>query len=140
VSQKENPLNRRARLLEQEWDRRAASIEAQLFSPSPPFSQKMNEMDAFRKYLDDKAQGFFLNARESNGGDMRDSDVDEYSKWGLRMEAKYLPHMLLRDMTGNQPEYFGIVDQVRRAKLRFDDPEDQPEEWVDTSDADDSFE
>jgi hypothetical protein len=111
-----------------------------LFSPSPPFSQKMNEMDAFRKYLDDKAQGFFLNARESNGGDRRDSDVDEYARWGRRMEAKYTPHLLMRDLTNNSPEYFGVVDEIRRAKMRLDDPDDNPEEYVDTSNADEDFE
>ncbi len=140
MAQKENPLNRRARLLEQEWERRSTSLDAQLFGQGPPFAQKMSEQDAFRKYLKDKEEGFFLQARESNGGDRKDSDVDEYARWGQRMEAKYTPHMLLRDLTNNQPEYFGIVDQIKKAHERMLDPNDNPEEYVDTSHADEGFE
>lgn len=139
MAAKENPLNRRAKLMEQEWERRSKSIEAMLFEPEPPFSVKMSEQDAFRKYLVDEQDGFFTTARESNGGHMRDEDVDAYSRWGQRMKAKYMPHILLRDLTGGAPEYAGIVDQVRLAHERLLDPNDEPEDWG-GDDADEGFE
>lgn len=136
----ENPLDRRARLLDKEWTRRAASIEKQLFEPAPPFAVKMSEQDAFRRYLVHKQDGFFLNARESNGGHMRDEDVDKYAAWGRRMEAKYTPHLLLRDLTNGEPEYNAIIEEIRRAHERLNDPNDEPEDYGVTGDVDAEFE
>lgn len=140
MASRENPLNRRARLLEQEWERRANAIERQLFEPEPPFRVKMSEEDAFRKYMDDEENGFFQHARESQGGWMRDADVDAYAAWGQRMKAKFAPHLFLRDATNGQPEYGSLVEQVRRAHDRFNDPNDTPEEHdAIGNDADDGF-
>lgn len=136
---KENPLNRRAKLLEQEWERRSSALEQQLFSPEPPFSVKMSEQDAFRKYLVDEQDGFFVNARESNGGHMRDEDVDQYARWGQRMKARYMPHLLMRDITNNDPQYSTLIDEIRRAHDRLNDPTDNPEEWDDAYDTDEGF-
>lgn len=129
MPQRENPLNRRAKLIEQEWERRSNAIETMLFEPEPPFAVRMSEQDAFRKYLVDKQDGFLVSARESNGGHMRDADVDAYARWGQRMEAKYMPHILLREITGGAPEYASLVDDVRRAHDRLNDPNDELEDW-----------
>lgn len=96
----QNPLDRRLAKLEHEYDRRSRSLENKLFSPAPPFSVKMSDQDAFRKYLDDEQSGALYTMRESNGGWRRDEDVDSYVSWGERMKARYAPSMLLKDVVG----------------------------------------
>ena len=96
----QNPLDRRLAKLEQEYERRLKAMEARLFEPAPPFSVKMSEQDAFRKYLDDEQSGALYTMRESNGGWRRDEDVDSYCSWGERMRAKYMPATLLKDVVG----------------------------------------
>ena len=139
MASKENPLNRRMRLLEREWERRAASLDRKMFEPEPPFQVKMSEQDAFRRALVHEQDGYFLNARESNGGHIPDADMDRYASWFQRKKAEFLPHLLLRDVANNSPEYAGVIERVRLAKQRFDDPNDNPEEWDDTSGADEGF-
>jgi hypothetical protein len=92
---------------------------------------RMSEEDAFRKYLDDEQNGFFRQARESQGGWMRDADVDAYAAWGMRMKSKFMPHMFLRDVTNQQPEYNALIEKVRLAHDRLNDPNDNPEDHAD---------
>jgi hypothetical protein len=95
-----NPLDRRLAKLGDEWERRLASYEQKLFQPAPPFSVKMSEPDAFRKYLDIEAKGELLSMRESQGGFRPDKDVDAYARWGERMKAKYMPAQYLNETVG----------------------------------------
>lgn len=130
----QNPLDRRLAKLEHEYDRRSASMERRLFEPTPPFSVKMSDQDAFRKYLDDEQSGALYTMRESNGGWRRDEDVDSYVSWGERMKARFAPEMLLKDVVGRASLASG------GAPLELPElPETEIEDYGPPPDVDDGF-
>ena len=129
-----NPLDRRLAKLEQEYDRRSKAMEARLFEPAPPFSVKMSDQDAFRKYLEDEQSGALYTMRESNGGWRRDEDVDSYVSWGTRMKARFAPSMLLKDVVGRASVASG-GPPLELPEL----PEHEVEDWGPPADVDEDF-